>query len=99
MPRFLLEAQDVSLSRVDGRDFFTKDIEDALLRDEVDLAVHSLKDLATDSPPGLATRAVLERADPRDALVTDPGRTLASLPERVLIVELAEHQPLLRSTR
>lgn len=77
--------QDVSLSQVGGRDFFTKDIEDALLRDEVDLAVHSLKDLATESPPGLATRAVLERADPRDALVTAPGRTLASLPEGAVV--------------
>lgn len=77
--------QDVSLSQVDGRDFFTKDIEDALLRDEIDLAVHSLKDLATESPQGLATRAVLERADPRDALVTAPGRTLASLPEGAVV--------------
>lgn len=77
--------QDVSLSQVDGRDFFTKDIEDALLREEIDLAVHSLKDLATESPRGLATRAVLERADPRDALVTAPGRTLASLPEGAVV--------------
>lgn len=77
--------QNVSLSQVDGRDFFTKDIEDALLQDHIDLAVHSLKDLATESPSGLATRAVLERADPRDALVTTPGRTLASLPAGAVV--------------
>lgn len=61
--------QDVALSAVGGRDFFTKDIETALLEGRVDLAVHSLKDLATEQPPGLGLGAVLERADPRDAVV------------------------------
>ena len=72
--------QDVALSRVGGRDFFTKDIEDALLDERIDLAVHSFKDLATDNPPGLTIGAVLERADPRDALVAPPGTDLSSLP-------------------
>lgn len=72
--------QDVALSQVGGRDFFTKEIEDVLLREEVDLAVHSFKDLATDPPPGLVVGAVLERADPRDALVAPAGTTLDSLP-------------------
>lgn len=72
--------QNVALSQVGGRDFFTKDIEDALLGGEVDLAVHSFKDLATDAPDGLRVAAVLERADPRDALVAPAGTTLDSLP-------------------
>ena len=72
--------QDVALSQVGGRDFFTKDIEDALLDGGIDLAVHSFKDLATDEPDGLRVAAVLERADPRDALVASAGLTLASLP-------------------
>lgn len=72
--------QDVALSQVGGRDFFTKDIESALLEDTVDLAVHSLKDLATDMPSGLVLGAVMPREDPRDALVSTEGKTLESLP-------------------
>ena len=77
--------QHVALSQVGGRDFFTKDIEDALLDGRVDLAVHSYKDLATDHPSGLRVGAVLERADPRDALVATPGSTLAKLAEGATI--------------
>ncbi|MEZ4648666.1 MAG: hydroxymethylbilane synthase [Candidatus Eisenbacteria bacterium] len=62
--------QDVPLSQVAGKAFFTKEIEAALLDESVDLAVHSLKDLATMQPEGLDVAAVLEREDPRDALLT-----------------------------
>lgn len=72
--------QDVPLSQVQGKAFFTKEIEEALLSDTVDLAVHSLKDLATEMPPGLALGAVLEREDPRDALLSLEGRSLEDLP-------------------
>ena len=61
--------QDVPLSQVDGKAFFTKEIEEALLTDRVDVAVHSLKDLATEMPPGLTLGAVMEREDPHDALL------------------------------
>jgi hydroxymethylbilane synthase len=61
--------QDVPLSKVQGKAFFTKEIEEGLLRGHVDLAVHSLKDLATEMPEGLALGAVMEREDPRDALL------------------------------
>ena len=64
---------DVPLSQVAGKAFFTKEIEEALLADEVDLAVHSLKDLATEMPAGLAIAAVLEREDPRDVLIARAG--------------------------
>ena len=63
----------------DGRGVFTREIEAALLRGEVDAAVHSAKDLTGDMPAGLVIGAVLERADPRDALV-GPFRSLAEIP-------------------
>jgi hydroxymethylbilane synthase len=61
--------QDVPLSRLEGRAFFTKQIDDALLAGEIDLAVHSLKDLPTILPEGIVIAAVSEREDPSDALV------------------------------
>lgn len=73
--------QDVPLSQVDGKAFFTKEIEEALLNGTVDLAVHSLKDLATEMPPGLELGAVLEREDPRDALIAPEPTTLDELPQ------------------
>jgi len=65
--------QDVPLSKVQGKAFFTKEIEEALLRGQVDVAVHSLKDLATEIPAGLTLGAVMEREDPRDALLFSPS--------------------------
>ena len=59
---------------------FTKELEQALLRGEVDIAVHSLKDLPTAASDGLDVVALLEREDPRDALVGPRGLTLATLP-------------------
>ena len=71
---------DVPLARIGDRGLFTKDIEDRLYGATIDVAVHSLKDLPTDVPEGLALGAVLVREDPRDALVGPRGITLASLP-------------------
>lgn len=64
---------DLPLSQVGGRAFFSREIEQALAAGEVDLAVHSLKDLATAMPDGLALGAVLPREDPRDVLLTGRG--------------------------
>ncbi len=72
--------QDVPLSQVDGKAFFTKEIEEALLTGRADVAVHSLKDLATEMPPGLALGAVLEREDPRDVLIAREVTNLEDLP-------------------
>jgi hydroxymethylbilane synthase len=69
--------QAASLSKIGGKGLFTKEIEEALLAGTIDLAVHSLKDLPTESPMGLVIAAIPEREDSRDALV---GHTLASLP-------------------
>jgi hydroxymethylbilane synthase len=68
---------DVPLARVGGKGLFTKEIEEALIDGSIDLAVHSLKDLPTELPEGLAIAAVPLRADARDAIV---GRKLQELP-------------------
>jgi hydroxymethylbilane synthase len=68
---------DVPLAKVGTKGLFTKEIEEALLEGRADLAVHSLKDLPTELPAGLALAAVPEREDPRDAMV---GARLADLP-------------------
>jgi hydroxymethylbilane synthase len=64
---------DEPLSTIGAKGLFTKELEVDLRRGKTDLAVHSLKDLPTDSPPGLIVAAVLEREDPRDALVLNRG--------------------------
>ena len=72
---------DVPLWMVGGRAFFTKEIDRALLANEIDIAVHSLKDLSTVLEPGIELAAVLEREDPRDALIAAGAvRSLADLP-------------------
>jgi hydroxymethylbilane synthase len=63
-----------------GRGVFVREIEQALLRGEIDLAVHSLKDIPAEMVDGLAIVAVPARADPGDVLVTRDGRTLHDLP-------------------
>jgi hydroxymethylbilane synthase len=70
---------DVPLWQVGGRAFFTREIDRALLAAEVDVAVHSLKDLPTQLDEGLVLAALLPRADPRDALVSRSGAALAQL--------------------
>ena len=71
---------DVPLWALRGRAFFTKEIDRALLAGQVDLAVHSLKDLSTVLEPGLELAATLTREDPRDALCTRAGVALKDLP-------------------
>jgi hydroxymethylbilane synthase len=61
--------QEAPLSAAGGKRLFVKEIEDALLRGDVDIAVHSAKDMPADLPAGLAIGAVLAREDPRDAIV------------------------------
>jgi len=72
--------QDRRLESVGGKGAFLKEIEEALLEGRVDLAVHSLKDVPTALPDGLTLGAILERADPRDALLSSSGRGLRGLP-------------------
>lgn len=67
------------------RGMFVKDIEEALLRGEIDLAVHSLKDLPTELPSGLTLFAVLERNDPREVLLSREGLRFSALPKGVTV--------------
>ncbi len=76
---------DTSLSKIGTQGLFTKEIETALLANEIDIAVHSLKDLATDLPDGLQLSAVLERGEYRDALVHVFGKKLSDLTSNDII--------------
>ncbi|KAG7479300.1 porphobilinogen deaminase isoform X2 [Solea senegalensis] len=75
---------DTALSKIGEKSLFTKELENALERNEVDLVVHSLKDLPTSLPPGFTIGAVLKRENPHDAVVLHPkhaGKSLDTLPE------------------
>jgi hydroxymethylbilane synthase len=71
---------DVPLALVGGKGLFVKEIEEALLRKEIDLAVHSMKDVPTELPSGLHLGAITEREDPRDVLISREGQKLGELP-------------------
>jgi len=71
---------DVPLSKIGGKGLFTKEIETALLEGEVDLAVHSLKDMPTKLPDGLCLTAITRRAVVGDAFVSNKYRTFAEMP-------------------
>ena len=71
---------DVPLAKVGGKALFVKEIEEALLDQRVDLAVHSMKDVPTELPPGLAISAVTEREDPHDVLISRAGARFRDLP-------------------
>ncbi len=71
---------EVSLATIGGKGLFVKELEDALARGAADLAVHSVKDVPMNLPPGFALAAITERADPRDAFVSMRFRNLAELP-------------------
>lgn len=64
--------QHLSFDKIEGKGFFTKEIEEALLDQRIDIAVHSHKDLETTSPQGLIVAAVSHRADPRELLLIHP---------------------------
>jgi hydroxymethylbilane synthase len=72
--------QDVPLAKIGGKGLFVKEIEEALLRGEIDLAVHSMKDVPSVLPEGLEIICIPEREDPRDALIAREGHSLDQLP-------------------
>lgn len=82
--------QNVALSEVGGKGLFTKELEEALYDGSIDIAVHSMKDMPSDLPPGLVIGSVPEREDPRDALVLPAGmyatgHGLSVLPEGAVV--------------
>ena len=70
---------DVPLAKVGGKGLFVKEIEEALRDGRVDIAVHSMKDMPAEIPPGLCIGAVPERETPADVLIAREGRTLVQL--------------------
>lgn len=69
-----------SLAKIGGKGLFVKELEDALAQGRADIAVHSMKDVPMNLPPGFAIAAITERADPRDAFVSTHYPRLAALP-------------------
>ncbi len=69
-----------SLSKIGGKGLFVKELETALLENKADLAVHSMKDMPYELPIGLGIHAILKREDPRDALISNQGKTFLELP-------------------
>ena len=76
---------DLPLSVIDQRDVFTRQLDEALLRGEIDLAVHSAKDVPTEVPAGIVLATFTKRYDPSDALVSDSGYSVDDLPEGVVV--------------
>jgi hydroxymethylbilane synthase len=76
---------DRPLSEAGGKGLFTKEIEEALLSRDIDLAVHSMKDMQTVLPEGLLVGAVLEREDVRDAFISLRYRSMEELPEGAVV--------------
>lgn len=76
---------DVPLAKVGGKGLFVKELEEALLRNEADLAVHSMKDVPSQLPEGLKIASVLERIDPRDAFISNHYDSLDALPPGAVV--------------
>lgn len=75
------QVQDRPLSEIGGKGLFTKEIEDALLDKRIDIAVHSMKDVANAQPGGLVLDGVLEREDVRDGFISDSYASIDELPQ------------------
>lgn len=91
---------DRSLSKVGGKGLFVKELEVALEEGRADIAVHSLKDVPMELPEGFALACVMEREDPRDALVSNRYASLAALPQGAVVgTSSLRRVVLLRSLR
>lgn len=73
--------QDAPLAKIGGKGLFVKEIEEALLRDRIDLAVHSIKDVPTEFPEGLHLAAITKREDPKDVFISREKTRLKDLPK------------------
>lgn len=73
--------QDISLATIGGKGVFVKEIEEALLKDAIDIAVHSMKDVPVELPEELEIGIITEREDPRDVLISRENRKIEDLPK------------------
>ncbi|WP_297887348.1 hydroxymethylbilane synthase [Sulfurihydrogenibium sp.] len=76
---------DVPLAKIGGKGLFVKEIEDAMLKGDIDVAVHSLKDVPTQLPDGLGIVAITKREDPRDAFLSTKYKSLYELPKGAVV--------------
>jgi len=91
---------DSPLAKIGGKGLFVKELENALLAGEADMAVHSMKDVPMEFPAGLGLFCICEREDPRDAFVSNRHKSLAELPEgSVLGTSSLRRQAQLLATR
>ncbi|WP_404996116.1 hydroxymethylbilane synthase [Caldifermentibacillus hisashii] len=79
------EILNVTLSKVGGKGLFVKEIEQAMLNKEIDIAVHSMKDMPAVLPDGLVIGTIPEREDPRDVLISKENRSLRDLPAGAIV--------------
>ncbi|TFD92436.1 hydroxymethylbilane synthase [Jeotgalibacillus sp. R-1-5s-1] len=79
------QIQNVQLSKVGGKGLFVKEIEQAMYDHEIDMAVHSMKDMPAELPEGLVIGSIPVREDARDALISKNGETLAELPAGAIV--------------
>lgn len=77
--------QDKALSKIGGKGLFLKELEEAMLRGEAQIAVHSLKDVPTVMPDGLLLAAITEREDARDALLSEKYTNIEALPQGAVV--------------
>lgn len=80
------------LTEMGGKGVFTKALDDAMLKDEIDIAVHSFKDLPTENPLPLKVAAIMERADPRDTLVTSKGTDFLHDPDYKAVIATSSNR-------
>lgn len=76
---------DSPLAKIGGKGLFVKELETALLNNEADIAVHSMKDVPMEFPQGLGLSIICEREDPRDAFVSNKYRTIEELPQGSIV--------------
>lgn len=95
---------DTPLAKIGGKGLFIKELEQGLLSDQADIAVHSMKDVPVELPEGLHLAVIMQREDPRDAFVSSRYQTLDELPEGACVgtsslrrqCQLAERRPDLK---
>jgi len=82
------QIQDIGFDKIEGKGFFTKEIEDALLASEIDIAVHSMKDLPTEMVEGLVIAGLSARANPSDLLIIKKSSVDTTRPLKISSIQV-----------